>query len=161
VSRPLRDARHRGLEERRRGSTLEAAQADDLIERLGLSPHPEGGWYRRSFVSAGPPGRRPSGSAIYYLLRRGEVSRRHRIDATELWHHYAGGPLVLELSDGGAAAERVVLGTDLSAGERPQVRVPAGWWQSAWPLAGAVLVGCTVSPAFQFSAFELDDERGE
>jgi predicted cupin superfamily sugar epimerase len=105
-------------------------------------------------VAEAPPGERPTGSAIYYLLLEGETSRRHRIDATEIWHHYAGGPLELAV-EGPDGTVRHRLGPDLAAGERPQVVVPPGVWQSARPLGRFTLVGATVSPAFRFEGFEL------
>jgi predicted cupin superfamily sugar epimerase len=78
------------------------------------------------------------------------------VDAAEVWHHYAGGPLDLHIAEGDAGPVTTVrLGPDLAAGERPQAIVPAGAWQAAAPVAGAVLVGCTVSPAFEFARFEL------
>jgi uncharacterized protein len=125
--------------------------ARDVIEALGMQPHPEGGWYAETFrdAAADATGRSRS-SAIYYLLDDGEQSAPHRIDAVEVWHHYAGGPLAMRVGD-----DDVVLGTDLAAGERPQVVVPTGVWQSARPVNGWVLVGCTVAPAFEFTGFEL------
>jgi predicted cupin superfamily sugar epimerase len=138
-----------------------SSTGSELIEHLGLAPHPEGGWYRRTWCAAAPPGTRPAGSAIYYLLRAGERSAPHRIDATEVWHHYAGAPLQLVLHGDGpapAASARVLrLGPDILAGEAPQVVVPPGQWQSATTTGAWSLVGCTVVPAFSFDAFELDD----
>jgi hypothetical protein len=124
--------------------------ADDVIAALGLEPHPEGGWFRETW-------REPAGTAIYYLLRAGERSAWHRVDLTEIWHFYAGGPLELELRPG----NRHVLGGDVLAGQRPQVVVPAGGWQAAAPLGDWTLVGCTVCPAFGFSHFELAPEGWE
>lgn len=127
----------------------------EIIERLGMERHPEGGWYVQTFrdVSGGARGH---STAIYYLLERGERSHWHRVkDAVEVWHHYAGGALALSISDGSSAAVVQVLGPDLAAGERPQLIVPANWWQSATPLGDWVLVGCTVSPGFVFSSFEM------
>jgi hypothetical protein len=98
---------------------------------------------------------RPAGSAIYFLLRRGEESRWHRVDAAEAWHHYEGAPLELTVSTDGATEQVVALGPDLTAGQRPQFVVPADAWQSARSLGGHSLVGCTVSPAFEFAGFEL------
>ena len=129
---------------------------DDLIDRLGLQPHPEGGWFSETWRHQPHDGERGSGTAIYFLLRAAESSHWHRVDATEIWHHYLGGPLALsiaETSDG--PVEEVMLGPDIAAGQRPQAIVPAGAWQAARSLEGAVLVGCTVSPAFLFEAFEL------
>lgn len=122
--------------------------ATEVIELLGLGPHPEGGWFHETW-------REPAGTAIYYLLRTGERSHWHRVDRTEIWHFYAGGPLELSLSPDGRATEVHVLGHDLGAGERPQVVVPPGAWQAARPLGDWALVGCTVSPAFDFAGFEL------
>jgi predicted cupin superfamily sugar epimerase len=99
---------------------------------------------------------RPITSAIYYLLGAGGRSHWHRIDAVEMWHHYAGAPLDLCLSADGLTSEVIELGSDLSAGQRPQAVVPIGVWQSAVNHADHVtLVGCTVSPAFEFAGFEL------
>ena len=121
---------------------------DDVIAALELQAHPEGGWYRETW-------REPATTAIHYLLRAEERSRWHRIDATEIWHFYCGDPLELAVSVDGIAVDRQVLGPDLAAGQRPQLVVPAGAWQSARPLGAWVLVGCTVAPAFEFSRFEL------
>jgi predicted cupin superfamily sugar epimerase len=128
-----------------------------LIASLGLAPHPEGGWYRRTWVAEAGGGERPRGSAIYYLLLQGEVSVPHRIDATELWHFYAGDPLELTLEPPGASPRVQVLGPDIASGQRPQVVVEPGVWQSARTLGGFTLVGATVLPAFRFEGFELRD----
>ena len=132
---------------------------ESLIGALALEPHPEGGWYRRTWVAPADDGRRPMGSAIYYLLLDGETSAPHRIDATELWHFYAGDPLELTLEgpDGRRAVH--VLGPDVAAGHAPQLVVDAGVWQSARPLGRYALVGATVTPAFTFDGFELRDPR--
>ena len=118
-------------------------QAEDVVSLLGLAAHPEGGWFRETW-------REPAGTAIYYLLAAGEESRRHRVDKTEVWHFYAGDALALRVG-----GESCVLGPDLVAGQRPQVVVPAGVWQSARPLGAWTLVGCTVWPAFDYAGFEL------
>jgi predicted cupin superfamily sugar epimerase len=130
---------------------------DTIIAELGLRPHPEGGHYAETWRAAAGAGERPSGTAIYYLLRAGERSRWHRVDAAEIWHYYAGEPLALAIAAGSGevAPERHVLGPDLAAGQRPQVVVPAGDWQAAEPLGAWTLVGCTVSPGFEFDGFEL------
>lgn len=122
--------------------------ADDVIALLGLEPHPEGGWYRETW-------REPATTAIHYLLKAGERSHWHRIDATEIWHFYAGDPMGLAMSADGHEATHHVLGADLSAGHRPQVVVPPGVWQAARPRGAWSLVGCTVAPAFRFEGFEL------
>lgn len=134
--------------------------AGAVIATLGLRPHPEGGWYAETWRDEAPRGVRPAGSAIYFLLRGGEISRWHRIDATETWHHYAGDALELRVAPRGSDGrpgriDRHVLGPDLASGERPQAVVPPGAWQTARSLGAWTLVGCTVAPAFDFEAFEL------
>lgn len=127
----------------------------EIIDILGMIRHPEGGWYKETFRDQ-TGGERGHSTAIYYLLERGERSHWHKVhDAAEVWHYHAGGPLKLLLSQDGEAVEVHVLGPDLAAGQRPQVIVPAGWWQSAEPLGDFTLVGCTVAPGFTFSSFEM------
>jgi predicted cupin superfamily sugar epimerase len=133
---------------------------DWLIETLGLEPHPEGGWYRRTWEAPSEAGERPAASAIYYLLLQGEVSAPHRIDATELWHFYAGDPLELHWEPHSGAVDMTILGPDVGAGQRPQAVVEAGIWQWARPLGRYALVGATVTPAFTFEGFELRDGAG-
>ena len=130
--------------------------AADIARLLGLAPHPEGGFYRETFRDprAVEDGRAAS-TAIYYLLGAGEVSAWHRVDAAEIWHFYAGAPLALDISATGDAAQRHSLGPEVTRGERPQIVVPAGHWQSARSLGAWTLVGCTVAPGFEFSRFEL------
>jgi uncharacterized protein len=134
---------------------------ESLIESLGLVPHPEGGWYRRTWEAPAHPGERPAASAIYYLLLEGEVSAPHRIDATELWHFYDGDPLELVREPPGGAPDVTILGRDVPAGQRPQAVVEAGVWQWARPVGRYALVGATVTPAFEFEGFELRDEAAE
>lgn len=133
--------------------------AAEIIRRLELRPHPEGGHYRETFrdprVDAAG---RAASTAIYYLLGVGETSEWHRVDAAEIWHFYAGAPLVLTLSPNGHDASAHRLGPDLLAGQRPQLAVPAGTWQSATSLGAWTLVGCTVAPGFDFAGFELAPE---
>ena len=133
-------------------------EADRIIAALGLEPHPEGGYFRETWRDRTPNGR-GSGTAIFYLLKSGEVSAWHRIDATEIWHHYAGAPLELRRKSGGD--ENVsILGPGVEAGEQPQVIIPPGVWQTARSLGPWTLAGCTVSPAFTFSGFELAPPAG-
>jgi uncharacterized protein len=135
---------------------LSELPADEVVRLLGLQPHPEGGFYRETFRAPAPDGSRAASTAIYYLLRAGDVSAWHRVvDADEVWHYYAGAPLELTLSGEGRERTSVRLGPDLAAGERPQAVVPAGVWQAARPLGGWTLVGCTVAPAFEFAGFEM------
>ena len=128
--------------------------AQAIIDTLGLQPHPEGGWYAETFRDENGDGR-PASTAIYYLLQAGERSHWHRVrDAAEIWHFYAGDPLLLRISDG-TTVQELHLGPDVAAGERPQAVVPADAWQSAEPLGQFTLVGCTVAPGFEFSSFEM------
>jgi predicted cupin superfamily sugar epimerase len=131
--------------------------ADEIIRLLELQPHPEGGHYRETFrdsrgVDAGSG--RAASTAIYFLLQAGEISRWHRVDASEVWHWYAGAPLALSIVDGAQKLD-VRLGADLSASERPQAIVPARAWQQAQSLGAWTLVGCTVAPGFEFAGFEM------
>lgn len=128
--------------------------ADDIITLMDLSPHPEGGYYRQTWIS--DESGRPSGTCIYFLLKNGERSHWHRVDAVEIWHYYSGAPLILSLSvsDAGPRVDHR-LGPDLASGARPQVIVPKHHWQAARTTGDWTLVGCTVSPAFQFEGFEL------
>jgi predicted cupin superfamily sugar epimerase len=134
------------------GSPLEDAAA--IIVRLGLEPHPEGGHYRETWRADGEG--RVTGTAIYFLLARGERSHWHRIDSVEIWHHYAGAPLELATwSEGSDSVLVRTLGAGLTHDEEPQLIVDADQWQSARPLGEWTLVGCTVSPGFEFDHFEL------
>lgn len=131
-----------------------AMDASEIIARLGLALHPEGGHYRETWRGADAAGR-PSGTAIYYLLAAGEMSAWHRLDAGEAWHFYLGDPLELQISLDGDRVERLVLGPDLRGGERLQALVPAHAWQSARTLGAWTLTGCTMAPGFTFEGFEL------
>ena len=129
-------------------------QAHEIISKLNLEPHPEGGFYRQTWVAKNQG--RPTGTCIYFLLRDGEASHWHHVDAVEIWHYYAGAPLILSMSetDSGPANEQV-LGLDLSGGALPQIIVPKDHWQAARTTGDWTLVGCTVSPGFNFSGFTL------
>lgn len=136
--------------------TAEQLSADDVIRLLQLLPHPEGGHYRETFRDIAPASAtRSASTAIYFLLREGEVSRWHRVDAAEVWHWYAGAALALEIAPPLGAAAPVTLGPDLLRGERPQAIVPTGHWQRARSLGPWTLVGCTVAPGFDFAGFEI------
>lgn len=124
--------------------------ASAVIAALGLQPHPEGGHYRELWRDMPADGARGAGTAIHYLLAAGERSHWHRVDAAEAWHWYAGAALELRIG-----AETLRLGPDLGAGETTFALVPRGVWQAAAPLGAWVLVGCTVSPAFEFAGFEM------
>ncbi|MEL6374108.1 MAG: cupin domain-containing protein [Pseudomonadota bacterium] len=160
--------------------------ADEVIARLGLEPHPEGGAFRETFRdTATDANGRAASTAIYFLLKAGETSRWHTVDAVEIWHWYAGDPLALGIAAPGARAVWLTLGPDLGpdlapdfapdlgagrspdpkAAQHPQAVVPAGHWQSARaPVDGAhgyALVGCTVAPGFTFEGFTLAPEGFE
>jgi predicted cupin superfamily sugar epimerase len=130
-------------------------EADLLIARLGLRPHPEGGYFRETFRDDIASGRAHS-TAIYFLLKQGEASRWHRIDAAEVWHFYRGAPMELKI---GRATH--LLGPAIENGQRPQLVVPAGEWQAAKSLGDYTLVGCTVAPGFEFANFEIAPEGFE
>jgi predicted cupin superfamily sugar epimerase len=133
----------------------ELPSAADIIARLELQPHPEGGHYRETFrdTRVDSSGRALS-TAIYFLLARGERSHWHRIDAVEIWHYYAGSALTLQIADS-TGQRSVRLGTNLASGEVPQAIVPAGAWQAAETSGDWTMVGCTVAPGFDFTKFEL------
>lgn len=131
--------------------------ADEIIARLGLQPHPEGGHFRETFRAPNghEAGGRGASTAIFFLLRAGERSHWHKVDADEVWHHYAGASLELSMSDGGLPVHHRRLGCDFDLGEIPQIVVRRGVWQAARSLGNWTLVGCTVAPAFDFAGFEL------
>jgi len=130
-------------------------EADQIIAKLDLLPHPEGGYYRETFRDIADASGRSASTAILYLLKQGEVSHWHRIDAVEIWHWYAGAPLELMLSADGRESHAFTLGNHLGSGHWPQVIVPRTCWQSARALGQYALVGCTVAPGFDFSRFEM------
>jgi hypothetical protein len=127
--------------------------ADQIIARLGLAPHPEGGHYRQTWVATNEG--RPTGTCIYFLLKAGEASHWHKVDATEIWLWHAGAPLVLSMAetDEGPATDHL-LTPDLDTGA-PQIIVPEGHWQAARTTGDFTLVSCTVSPGFTFEGFTL------
>lgn len=138
-----------------------------IVERFGLVPHPEGGFFREVYRSSqildhpgipeGSDARRCAGTLIYFLLSGGDFSAFHRVRwSDEVWHLYAGGPLEIVTIDADRTLERSLLTTDLTTGE-PTRLIPAGTWQSARPANGAswVFGGCTVSPGFEFGDFEM------
>ena len=133
--------------------------AEEIVRALGLVRHPEGGYFRETYRHRRPDGGRGAMTAIYFLLNAGEHSRWHVVSSAELWLWHAGGPLTLRLGGSGDTpmeTEALVLGIDLAAGQRPQLVVPGGVWQSAAPAGDeAVLVSCVVSPGFDFADFRL------
>lgn len=127
--------------------------ADQIIDHLQLQPHPEGGWYAETWRADNSG--RPTATCIRFLLKQGEVSHWHRVDATEIWLFHAGAPLILSISetDTGPASDHM-LSPDLTEGA-PQIIVPAGHWQAARSTGDYTLVSCVVSPGFRFEGFEL------
>ncbi|GLS31826.1 hypothetical protein SAMN04488498_102430 [Mesorhizobium albiziae] len=130
--------------------------AAEIIATLGMQRHPEGGWYAETFRDSAGNGARGNSTAIYFLLEADDVSAWHRVkDAAEVWHHYAGAPLSLTMYEEGGPVVTRTLGLDLAVGQRPQLVVPANWWQMARSLGAFTLVGCTVAPGFDFAVFEM------
>jgi predicted cupin superfamily sugar epimerase len=135
--------------------------AQSAVERLGLQPHPEGGWYRETWRgSAEGDGERGTGTAILFLLEDGQRSQWHRVDATELWLYHAGAPLRLFTapSDRSRGATEHRLGPNVMGGDQVQHVISPGEWQAAEAIGGWCLVSCVVVPAFEFSGFELAPE---
>ena len=132
------------------------SQADRLIALLDLQPHPEGGHYRQTFRDGDGVSGRAHSTAIYFLLKAGEVSRWHRVDAAEVWHFYRGAPLELRVGK-----DTYVLGPNVDEAQAPQVGVPPHVWQSAKSLGDYTLVGCTVAPGFEFAHFEMPPDGFE
>jgi predicted cupin superfamily sugar epimerase len=135
-------------------------------QRLGLTPHPEGGWYRETWRSeltitqatlpAEYQGPRQAGTAILFLLLPGQQSAWHTVRSAELWLHHRGSPLLLEVGAERSTAMTHVLGSDVDLGEHPQVLVPPGHWQRARPRDDEpTLVSCVVVPGFDFADFAL------
>jgi predicted cupin superfamily sugar epimerase len=142
------------------------SELPEWARKLGLAPHPEGGWYRetwRSDLTLGQPalppeytGPRSAGTAILFLLMPGQQSAWHTVRSAELWFHHRGSPLLLEIGAERASAATHLLGGDVAAGEHPQVVVPRGHWQRAVPRdAEPALVSCVVVPGFDFADFAL------
>jgi len=137
-----------------------ATTAAALIGRLGLVPHPEGGWYRELWRADAPAGERAAATSIHFLLEAHQASQWHKVDATEIWLWHSGDPLLLSLAscEAGGPIREVRLGPDVLAGEAPQQVIAPGKWQAASPLpgpAGFTLVSCIVSPGFDFAGFTL------
>ena len=134
--------------------------AAQLIEKLALTPHPEGGWYRETWRAPAAVGERASATAILFLLEAGQRSHWHRVDAAEIWLWHAGDPVLLEMSltDSGPT-QQLTLGPDVLAGAEVQKIIPPDCWQAAHAMPGGTegyaLVSCVVSPAFDFAGFTL------
>ena len=142
--------------------SLATATAGEVIAELGMQPHPEGGHFVEIFRDRPSTGERGAVTSIYFLLKSGEISRWHRVDAVEIWNWYAGAPLKVAIAElEGVPPKEHLLGSNVLAGARPQLVVPANAWQSARSLGEWTLVGCTVAPAFEYSGFELAPEGWE
>jgi len=146
---------------------VKSPSADQVISALGLTPHPEGGFYRETFrasanvAAAFAPVSRAASTAIYFLLRAGDFSAFHSVRSDEVWHHYLGATLELHTIDPGGGYERIELGSNLLNGELPQWVVPANHLQGARIIGdGFGLFGCTVAPGFDFADFSMP-ERSE
>ena len=136
---------------------------DALAAALALAPHPEGGAFRETWRARRAAGEdRALATAIAFMLRRGEVSKWHRVASDELWIHQGGDPIRLRLVDAAGTLRDAWLGLDVAAGQAPQVLVPAGAWQAAAPPAdgahGWSLAACVVAPGFEFRDFEMVEE---
>ncbi len=137
----------------------------EIIEHYGLTPHPEGGFYRRTYASSVRityrDCERPVSTAILFLLKEGQYSRLHRIPQDEMWHFYLGGPLRLVLITPAGDAREILLGQDICAGQLMQYNVPGGSWFGATPARGSAysLVGCTVSPGFRMEELQLGEAK--
>ena len=139
-----------------KGGTVFHLSAEDVIRLLDLAPHPEGGWYRETFRDTRlDQNGRAASTAIYFLLKAGEQSHWHSVDAVETWLYHAGAPLALSISIDGSSNLTHRLGAALAHGEQPQIVVPAAAWQSALSLGEWSLVSCVVAPGFEFSGFRL------
>ncbi|WP_417671203.1 cupin domain-containing protein [Roseibium sp.] len=139
-----------------------ALSASEVVTLLNMQPHPEGGFYAETFRDeVCDDSGRPASTLIYFLLPEGITSRWHTVDAVETWHWYAGSPLELSISPDGDKVERITLGNDLTAGERPQGIVPRDGWQQARSLGAWTLVGCTVAPGFRFEGFRMAPDGWE
>ena len=148
------------------GELIEWLVRPERARVLDLEPHPEGGWYRRTWTGSHPVqtagGERPAATIIYFLLPPGEASAWHVVASDELWLWHGPDPLELQLGGDGPApvgGETVVLGPGEASGERAQVLVPAGTWQRTLPSGGEVLVSCVVSPGFSFDDWALEDQN--
>jgi uncharacterized protein len=131
--------------------------AEAIKARLNLQPHPEGGWYCETYRDPDAGGRGAL-THIYFMLRDGERSRWHRIDAIEVWHFCVGDPLTLRIAGAGDPIRTMVLGADILGSQHLHAIVPAGAWQAAEPCGAFSLVGCTVAPAFRFAGLEFPPE---
>lgn len=147
------------------------ARANELVQVLGLLPHPEGGFYKETYRSelsikkevlpSDFSGDRNCSTGIYFLLAGENKSRFHRIKSDEMWHHYEGSAVIIHMITPGGEYSKIKLGKDFSKGDIQQAVVPAGVWFGAEleDKSGWCLTGCTVSPGFDFADFELAERE--
>jgi uncharacterized protein len=143
---------------------------NQLIDKYKLQPHPEGGWYTQTYKSADIipscsvpeqfPDNRPYSTAIYFLLEAGSYSAFHKIKSDECWHFYYGDPLQIFIINHSGEMQMITLGINFSNNEHFQYVVPANSWFASRPAANSSFsfVGCTVSPGFEFTDFELANQ---
>lgn len=146
-------------------------QANEIIAKLGLQKHPEGGYFREVYRSSGeisqpslPPGydsARNFSTSIYFMLTGEDISAFHRIRSDEIWHFYKGANILFHCISPGGIYEKIVLGSDINSGVLPQRVIAAGTWFAAEleDKNSFALVGCTVSPGFDFRDFELAEKE--
>lgn len=132
--------------------------AQDIIDQLDLAPHPEGGYYRRTYCNEEGPQDRGHASAIYYLIEQQSFALWHRVDADELWFWHAGAPALIETGAGPDADDSHLIGPNIVKGERPQLIIPSNVWQRVKSTGDWSLVSCVVSPGFLFETFEMHVE---
>jgi hypothetical protein len=137
------------------------------MEKLGLERHPEGGYFRQTYradveiaqeaLPARFTGPRRASTAIYFLLEAGDFSAFHRLRSDEVWHFYAGSPLIVHVIEPAGAYSRIDLGSGTDNREVFQCMVRAGCWFGSELVEGGsyALVGCTVAPGFDFEDFEM------
>ena len=135
---------------------------EKIVETLNLEPHPEGGYFRRTFKNelgpTNPDGSTRGHASAIYFLQLSDYSRWHRCDGDELWFWHAGAPLTLELREVDGSITTKKLGLDFSLGEQPQLLAPANQWQRAKSDGEWTLVSCSVSPGFLFEKFEMEHD---
>lgn len=130
--------------------------AQYFIEKLEMISHPEGGYYKESFASGSNVRDRHLWTSIYFLLRKGEVSNFHRLKSDEMWYYHSGSSLTIYMITPEGELIEEKLGLDIEKGEKPQILVPKNYiFGSAMNEEGYALVGCMVSPGFDFEDFEL------
>jgi len=132
-----------------------------IIEKYGLEPHPEGGFYRETYrsehlIEIGDGRLRNLATAIYFLIPNGLTTAWHRVSSDEMWHFYQGDALELELRDESGKVQQIVMGNDMHSAQHNQVLVPSGVWQRARSTGAFSLVGYTVNPGFEFDDFEIE-----